>query len=112
MEHLNKECKLALSGLGSNITDQSVQRVGRCIGQTVPILQHFDEVTAVPNQSGYNTRRSAASDIEKIVKQLSHTSKVFSNKKGRKHKSFPNFKRNSMQNLSFTALKQWMDEQF
>lgn len=112
MEHLNKECKLALSGLGSNITDQSVQRVGKCIGRTIPILQHFDEVNAISHQSGYHTRRSAASDTEKIVKQLSETSRVFRSTTGRTHMNFRNFHRNSMQKVSFRSLQQWMNEQF
>ncbi len=38
MEHLNWECKAALSGLGSNITDKSILRIGKCIGKTVDML--------------------------------------------------------------------------
>ena len=38
MEHMNNKCKASLSGLGSNITDHSVQHVGRCIGRLVPIM--------------------------------------------------------------------------
>lgn len=29
MEHLNRECKNAMSSMGANVTDQSIQRVGR-----------------------------------------------------------------------------------
>ena len=42
MEHLNREAKTALSGLGSNATDHAVQRIGRCIGRMLPIVQNFD----------------------------------------------------------------------
>ena len=34
MEHLNHEAKNAFIGLGSNITDQSVKRIGQCLGVT------------------------------------------------------------------------------
>ena len=34
MEHLNRECKNCICGLGSNISDSSVQRIGKCIGRT------------------------------------------------------------------------------
>ena len=76
MEHLNRECKLSLSGLGSNITEHAVQRVGKCISCTVPILQNFDKQNDVPPQSHFHTRRSSEGDIRKIVKQLSETSQV------------------------------------
>ena len=31
MEHLNKECKCFIAGLGANITDSSVTRVGKAL---------------------------------------------------------------------------------
>ena len=34
MEHLNRECKASISGLGANITEQAVKRVGKCLGET------------------------------------------------------------------------------
>ena len=74
MEHLNRECKYALCGQGSNVTDESVQRIGRCIGQTVP---KFDEENGVPTQLGYHKRRSPKADIDKIVKLPTETSNVF-----------------------------------
>ena len=57
MEHLNRECKTSLTGLGSNITDHSVQCIGRCIGKIIPILQNFDKVNGVLTQSGYRSHR-------------------------------------------------------
>lgn len=42
MEHLNRECKNALHGLGSNITDHAVKRVGKCVQKTVKTLHAFD----------------------------------------------------------------------
>ena len=91
MDHLNRECKSALSGLGSNVTDHAVQRIGRCIGCTLPILQNFDLENGVPILSTYHTRRSSKSDIQKIVKQLAELSAVFKHKTGRSHRNYPNF---------------------
>ena len=31
MEHLNRECKASIAGLGANITEQAVKRVGKCL---------------------------------------------------------------------------------
>ena len=87
MEHLNHEAKNAFMGLGSNITDKAVKRIGRCLGVTVDILNNFDKVNDVSRQSG----RHSKSDIEKIVKQLSETLKVFKSKKGVPIKTFSHF---------------------
>jgi len=32
MEHLNHVCKESISGLGANITDDSIQRAGKSVG--------------------------------------------------------------------------------
>ena len=110
--HLNRQCKLALSGLGSNITDHAVQRIGRCIGRTLPILQNFDQENGVPTLSAHHTRCSSKGDIQKIVKQLSEMSEVFKHKSGRRHQNYTNFQRNIMRKVSFPTLHQWMGEQF
>ena len=70
MEHLNHECKLSLSGLGSNITDHSVERVSRCIGRLVLIMEHFDVINGIPSKSGRHSHHSRKPDLDRIVKQL------------------------------------------
>jgi len=70
MEHLNRECKNALSGLGANINDHSVQRVGKCIGRMQTILHKYDQVNGVRGDSGTHTRRSRRVDFNKILQQL------------------------------------------
>ena len=67
MEHLNCECKNALSALGSNMADYSVKRVGRCIGEVVSILYHFDQANAITYQSGYHPHRSLSEDINQLL---------------------------------------------
>ncbi len=112
LEHLNRECKTALSGLGSNITDRAVQRIGRCIRTTTSMLENFDIQNGIPTQSSYHTRRSSVADINKIVQQLTQSSKVFQENLGRKHRAFPNFHRNLLRTVCMPTLKQWMSEQF
>ena len=41
MEHLNRKAKDFLSGLGLNITDEAVQRIGRSLRQTMKVLKIF-----------------------------------------------------------------------
>ena len=52
--HLNREVKTALHRLGSNITDDAIQHIGKCVQRIVHILQNFDHVNKVPSQSGYH----------------------------------------------------------
>ena len=75
MEHLNKECKESLSGLGSN---HSVEHVGKCIGRLITIVQQFYTVNGIPSQCSHHSNHSRKGDIEKIVKQLTEMSRVFS----------------------------------
>lgn len=112
MEHLNRECKESLSGLGSNITDHSVERVGKCIGRLIPIVQQFDTVNGIPSQCSHHSNRSRKGDIEKIVKQLTETSRVFSRQTGRAHRRYPNFQSNVMRKISLPELKKWMSQRF
>lgn len=41
MEHLNRECKQSISGLGANITDNSIQRVDKCLGRVQSTLRQY-----------------------------------------------------------------------
>ena len=56
MEHLNQECKEGISGLGTNITENSIQRVGKCIGRVHSTLQQYD--INVKQESGHHTCHS------------------------------------------------------
>ena len=56
MEHLNHECKQSISGLGANITDHSIKRVGNCIGSFT--RRQFDRVNNVQTESGHHTCHS------------------------------------------------------
>jgi len=111
MEHLNKECKEALSGLGSNITDHAVERIGKCVGKTVDMLNTFDNICNVPKQSGHHTKHSSKPDIEKMVKQLKDTSNVFAHHSGRHHNKFPKFTANMIERINLPELKHWMTDQ-
>ena len=47
MEHLNREVKNQIAGLGSNVTNDSITRIGNTLGEMLPILQQFDCVTGI-----------------------------------------------------------------
>ena len=109
MEHLNKECKSAIAGLGANVTEGAVKRVGKCLGEMMKVCTNFDEKTGVRHESGHHTTRSKQKDRDKLIQQLIQ-SKVFEKHVGRKHRSFPKFKQNVMHKLKREKLQNWMDE--
>ena len=110
MEHLNRECKTNLSGMGSNITEQSILRVSRALKPLSSIMSSFDIHNEVPQESGSHTTKSNTADLNKVVTQLFQTSKVFTASTQRAHKQFPKFTRNVMLKLNHTDLKYWMEE--
>ncbi len=67
MEHLNRAAKNDIVGIGSNITDQAVKRVGKSVGYTVSILQKFDSTNEIKQPSGRHSKRSIAKDMKIIL---------------------------------------------
>ena len=111
MEHLNREAKKQLSGLGSNITDAAVTRIGNSLGEVVQVLHQFDAVSGVKQDSGRHSKRSNSKDIGIVLKQLQEKSKLFIKVSGRNHRIFPNFKQNRMNSLQLDMLTDWMRDQ-
>lgn len=110
MEHLNRVLKGAISGLGSNISDKAVLRMGKCLGQMDRITNHFDDVNCLPSESGKHARKSEKEDCNKILQVLNEM-RVFHLTPGRKHANFPRFEANAAKKLSCEDLKKWMKEQ-
>lgn len=107
MEHLNREAKKGIAGTGANITDESVKRIGRSIGQLVPILNNFDIINHIKEPSDRHSRRSTHKDMGILLKQLEDTN-VFNVIPGRVHRSFPKFKANPVRHDSVKDLTEWM----
>ena len=109
MEHLNRDCKEAISGLGANITDKSITRVGKCLGRVKATLENFDSVNGIQQESGHHTSHSTEVDLNKILKQLQDVA-VFTHKPGRIHRSFPKLVANVTNKLSRDKLLEWMHD--
>lgn len=107
MEHLNRECKNAISSMGANITGKSIQKVGSAIKVLSETVHNLDEMLGVPQESGYHTTRSSKKDLAKVLQQIQDTH-VFSDIPQRSHVNFPNFCPNSMNSLSRKELEQWL----
>ena len=55
IEHLNRECRAAITGLGANITEQAVKRVWKYLGEMVKVTSNFDSQTGLHCKFGYHT---------------------------------------------------------
>ena len=108
MEHLNRECKNAISSMGANITGKSIQKVGRAIKVLSETVHNLDETLGIPQESGYHTTHSSKKDLTKVLHQIFDDSRVFSDIPQRTHANFPNFCPNSMNFLSRKELEQWL----
>ena len=111
MEHKNRECKTIISGMGPNVTEQSIQRVARALKPLSSTILAFDHRNKVPSESDSHTRKSSSADMNKLVKQLFEDSKVFiKSPKQQTHKNFPHFSPRVMLKLDATKVIQWMAE--
>ena len=77
VEHVNRIIKTAIYSQVSNLSPLSVIRSSRCTGVFANITNQFDNVSFLHPQSSSHSQAKLNKDIERIVKQLHHTSKVF-----------------------------------
>ena len=69
-EHLNRDAKMWMAGMGSNITEELVKRVACAMKPLRLATQAFDKEFEVPKESDRHTVRSNKSDLEKVLEQL------------------------------------------
>ena len=104
MEHLNREVKTAIKGLGAN---KSLLRTGKAVGVLTDKFTNFDKDNSISMDCGTHAVRSAKKDLAKIQKQLT-SSQVFTLVPDRQHKSFKNLKTNMIRTLMKQELTDWI----
>ncbi len=109
MEHLNRACKNAIGSLGPNISDASVERIGKSVLKLSKVTDQFDTANNVRSDSGHHSKRSAAKDLERVLSVLKEQH-VAEEIPGRKHDHFPNFQSNVARTLEQKSFKQWMTQ--
>ena len=109
---MNRECKGSIAGLGANITDNAIRRVGKSLRSSTAILEVFDRENYLNPQSGHHTTRASDADMSKLLKQVHMESNVFAAVPGRQHQNFPNFKSNIIKNLKKADLMEWFQDRF
>lgn len=107
MEHLNREVKTVIKGLGANKSSKAIMRTGKATGVLTNTLTEFDKDNDISADRGAHAIKSADKDLAKIQKQLT-SSKVFEILPGRKHRTFKNLKTNLIRTLKKKDLTEWI----
>jgi len=66
-EHANKLVKVIIQNMGSNLTENSLQRAVRCVAPLNTICKNFDAAINVPITTSAHSTKSDISDIGKVV---------------------------------------------
>lgn len=72
MEHLNREVKTAIKGLGANKSSKAIMHTGKVIGVLTNTLTEIDKNNDISADHGAHAIKSADKDLAKIQKQLTN----------------------------------------
>ncbi|KAK7136555.1 hypothetical protein R3I93_016781 [Phoxinus phoxinus] len=107
LEHLNNFLKSFLKNKGTNLTEQTADRVSRSAGVLKTLLDTADRELQLSQPSGIHHEADLQTNIFTILEVLRKT-EVFKHQPGRHFTSFPNFNRNILSKVNFKDLWQWM----
>lgn len=110
MEHLNRELKQAIGHLKSNISETSINRIGRCLQKLVNAKANYDSCSDVPSETSYHSSRSLSKDLKRVVQELK-SCEIYNRKSDRQHSQFPNIKGNTVSVLDKSELELWLKKQ-
>ena len=90
MEHLNRELKLAISHLSSNVSEKAIQQIGMCLRLLTEIKKNYDENAGISPEFTHHSLQSCKRDLLLILKQLNDCN-IFTELPGRHHSQFKKF---------------------
>ncbi len=106
MEHLNKEVKVAIEGLGANKSHKAIKRAAKSVGTLSQVLDSYDSALQVNKPSRKHSKKTVAKDVEKITSQLLDCGTFI--KSTKTHLSFLHLKRNLIKTMPENNIKDWM----
>jgi len=101
-EFVNKLLKHIITSMGSNITEESLQRAARSVSTLQAICKKFDHESNVPVGTQAHSTKSDVQDVAKVI------AVVIDKKQGRAHKSYPDFKLNPLCKWDRDNTKEWI----
>ena len=111
MEHLNRQVKQSIMGLGANKSEEAIITVGKAIGTISDTLHTFDSELEVSKDSGKHTKNSNQKDLHTVIRQLCEAD-VFNKANKNINKSFSNLTPNLIRSLDEKVMRDWLAEKF
>ena len=108
-EHVNKLIKEILSNMGSNLTEEALQRAARSVTALQTICQSFDTQSGVPIGTSSHFTRSDAEDVAKVALVVRER-KLLYPISGRNHSSFPNFSLDPLKSWNRDKTHKWIEQ--
>ena len=102
-----RSVKDKMDAMGKNLTPVSAQRIARSSNNTTAMLKHFDQHCEVNPQVLSHSKMSQELDLQIMVNDLL-CQDVLTFIPGRRHSAFPSHNRSPVQDLSASALLNWM----
>ena len=99
---MNKLVKMIIWNMGSNLTEQALQRAVRCVSPLHAICKGFDASSEVPIITSAHSTKSDATDIGKVVSMVLRQKLMIKVGK-RKHQCFPTMKQNPLEKWNCEA---------
>ena len=109
IEHDNKLFKTDCHSYRGEITERTVQRVGRGSMPSDEIVRNFDETSAVKRPSGKHTTMSTKEDVIALVEHLL-PAQVYSNIPGRAHLAFEEMPHSILDTIDCDKIKTWISQ--
>ena len=108
MEHMNRRVKAALRNLNSNVTPNSIDRIGKSIGVIRNICSIFEETKS----PGAERHKKACwkKDLNEILECL-RSVQPFMNIPGRRHKHF-SFNKGLLECINVKTVITWLNDQY
>ena len=111
MEHLNRVCKDAITGLGANKTEKSITRIGKAIGPLMTITSNYDK-SVLGNVTKSSRRLVASSEKDRnlIMTELIGRACVFDEIPGRRYKNCCSLQKSIFHKMNHQTLEDWIKE--
>lgn len=111
LEHRNKYAKNDLRDYQGKVTEKSIKRCSTTYDKVKNIVERFDAVSQVHEESGKHTKPNWNADVLELTQQYKHA-KLFVNTAGRYHSKFPGMPQNYLSKLNILCFKKWSSKNF
>ena len=107
-EHVNKLIKFMIQNMGSNLTEEALQRAVRCVSPLQAICKKFDTESNVPVVTSAHSTKSDITDIKKVLDVVLE-GKLLTKVPARAHRAFPQLHLNPLHKWDREKTISWIE---